>query len=127
MRNIEECIKDLKDCSNIFKKVCGVKSEGESDYVELLETSAKYLEKLSKNTALTPLGILLRNLRLKNNELLIDMAKLLKIRPVEVSAIEQGVYKLSEESIELIVEKYNLNYQEIETLKELNSKNVKED
>jgi transcriptional regulator with XRE-family HTH domain len=55
---------------------------------------------------LTNLGIILRDIRIKNKELLYDMAKNINVSAAHLSHIEQGIKKLTWEQFYILVDKY---------------------
>lgn len=70
------------------------------------------------NMRYTNFGKLIHSLRIKNNEILGDMAKWLNVRTSYLSSTEYGKAKIPANWITLISEHYHLNKSEKDTLKQ---------
>lgn len=74
---------------------------------------------------LSEFGKFSRKLRIERNELLIDMAQKLDVKPSFLSAVEVGKKGIPNNWEEKIIEKYDLNEEQIRELKEAIDRSAK--
>ena len=74
---------------------------------------------------LSEFGKFCRKLRIERNELLIDMAQKLDVKPSFLSAVEVGKKGIPSNWKEKIIEKYDLNEEQIRELEEAIDRSVK--
>lgn len=67
---------------------------------------------------LSPFGKFCRKLRIEKDEILLDMAKKLDVTPSFLSAVEIGKKNVPENWAEILIEKYSLNTEQAEELRQ---------
>lgn len=68
---------------------------------------------------MTQLGLFLRQLRMENGELLLDMARKLNTNPARLSSLEMGRTPMSMRWREIIIREYGLDKEQVRTLDNL--------
>lgn len=67
---------------------------------------------------LSPFGKFCRKLRIEKDEILLDMAKKLDVTPSFLSAVEVGKKNVPENWESILIEKYSLNIEQAEELRQ---------